>query len=94
MLTKMTLGTRSKWDEFVQSAVFNLNARKHDVTGFSPFYLVYGINPRLPGDIFPPCIYSRDQSEISLQTNRDLTRLGQHRALALKRSQENADVKL
>jgi transposase InsO family protein len=92
MLTKMTLGTREKWDEFVQAAVFNLNARKHDVTGFAPFYLVYGLNPRLPGDTFPPCIFSRSESDISLQTTRELTRLGQNRALALKRSQQNAEA--
>ena len=88
----MTFGTRERWDEFVQAAVFNLNARKHDVTGFAPFYLVYGFNPRLPGDIFPPCIYSTSESDVSLQTTRELTRLGQHRALALKRSQKNAQA--
>jgi hypothetical protein len=92
ILTKMTLGTREKWDEFVQSAVFILNARKHAVTGYAPFYLVYGFDPRLPGDTFPPCIYSRNPDDISLETNRELTRLGQHRALALKNSQRNAQI--
>ena len=91
ILTKMTLGTREKWDQFVEPAVFVLNARTHSVTGYSPFYLVYGINPRLPGDIFPPCIFSRkSDNDLSLQTYRELTRLVQHRALALKNSQENA----
>ena len=89
IITKMSLGTPEKWDKFVNAAAFILNARKHSVTGYSPFYLAYGISPQLPGDVFPPCIYSKN-SDVSLQTHRELTRLGQHRALALKRSQEFA----
>jgi hypothetical protein len=93
ILTKMTRGTQEKWDEFVPSAVFIMNARKHTVTGFSPFSLVYGFQPRLPGDVFPPCIYNtRDPNDISLLTNRELTRLGQNRLLSLQRSQEQAQA--
>jgi hypothetical protein len=91
LITKLAEGSDEKWDDFVAPAVFILNARTHSVTGYSPFFLVYGIEPRLPGDIFPPGIYNtRDPAEVELMTHRDLTRLGQHRALALKRSQQNA----
>jgi hypothetical protein len=90
ILTKLTLGTREKWDEFLPSAVFIINARKHSTTGFSPFFLAYGLHPRLPGDIFPPAVYSKSSSDVEMQTHRELTRLGQYRALALKQSQNHA----
>jgi transposase InsO family protein len=91
LVTKMSLGIRERWDEFVKPAVFILNARTHSTTGFSPFYLVYGVQPRLPGDIFPPIAHRHvTSSDQSLITNRQLTKLGQHRALALSRSHTNA----
>jgi hypothetical protein len=87
IITKMTEGTREKWDEFVKSATFILNARRHSVTGYSPFFLVYGISPRLPGDTHPPCIYTNTEQDIALRTNSELIRLGQHRAASLRNSQ-------
>ena len=91
IITKMSFNAREKWDEFVPSAVFILNARKHSVTGFSPFYLAYGFNPRLPGDISPPCIFNlRDHDDQTMFTERELIRLGQDRAAALYRSQRQA----
>ena len=90
LLTKMTLGTREKWDRFVPSATFILNIRKHAVTGYSPFFLVHGFNPRLPGDVYPPNVYSNSSEDVSLRTSGELIRLGQHRYEALKKSQENA----
>jgi hypothetical protein len=82
IITKMTLGTREKWEKFVEPAAFILNARKHSTTGFSPFFLTYGLNPRLPGDVFPPCTYSKkNDNDISSATHRELTRLSQYRAL-------------
>ena len=90
ILTKMTLGTREKWDDFVPAATFILNARKHSTTGYSPFFLAYGINPRLPGDVYPPCVFSRSPEDVSLKTSSELIRLGIHRAEALKQSQKHA----
>jgi hypothetical protein len=92
LITKMSMGSPSKWDEFLPSATFILNARTHNVTGYTPFSLVYGFQPRLPGDIFPPCIFdTRDPDDISLLTSTELNRLGQNRALALQRSREQQD---
>ncbi|KAH9246790.1 hypothetical protein BASA81_015635 [Batrachochytrium salamandrivorans] len=40
-------------DEYLQQTVFALRVRKHAVTKQSPFYLLYGVHPRLPGDDGP-----------------------------------------
>jgi transposase InsO family protein len=90
LITKMSLGAPSKWDRFVPSATFIVNARKHSVTGYSPFFLVYGIHPRLPNDVFPVEVFGQLPEDISLRTSHELIRLGQHRYEALKRSQAQA----
>jgi hypothetical protein len=38
------------WDEYLTQAVFATRLRIHAVSKYSPFYLLYGVNPRLPGD--------------------------------------------
>jgi hypothetical protein len=50
MLTKYVKGQVHSWDEYVDSSLFSCRIRKHATTGYSPFYLVYGQEPVLPGD--------------------------------------------
>lgn len=51
MLTKYLMGKPTKaWDLFLSQALFSARVRTHSVTGFSPFYLVYGTLPRIPSD--------------------------------------------
>jgi hypothetical protein len=91
IITKMSVHAREKWDEFVNSAVFILNARKHSVTGYSPFFLVYGLQPRLPGDVHPPGVFDlRNANDVAAVTSRELRLLGQARAAALVNSQRQA----
>jgi transposase InsO family protein len=44
--------TKSKveWDEICSSAVFSYRVSTNDATGYSPFFLAHGYNPRLPLD--------------------------------------------
>ena len=39
------------WDELLQSVVFSINTNKSATTGFSPFYLMYGRQARLPFEV-------------------------------------------
>ncbi|CEP16788.1 hypothetical protein [Parasitella parasitica] len=50
MLTKYVKGLIHSWDDYIDSALFSCRIRKHATTGYSPFYLVYGQEPVLPGD--------------------------------------------
>jgi transposase InsO family protein len=51
--TFTTLGNarRDRWDEYLHQALLANRVRTHK---FSPFYLLYGISPRLPMDPRPP----------------------------------------
>ena len=56
MLRKYTQGKIHRWDQFVNAAVFACRIHKHRTTGFSPYFLVYGQDLKLPGDFLPPFI--------------------------------------
>jgi hypothetical protein len=85
MLRKYTNGALHRWDDFVNTALWACRVRIHSTTGFSPFYLTYGREPRLPGDTLQPYIDSTtfdDPRTVADITSRELADLGQHRAAA------------
>ncbi|CAD6186524.1 unnamed protein product [Caenorhabditis auriculariae] len=46
---KMVITT--DWDKLVPAAVFAYNSTKHGTTGESPYFLMYGRDPRIPSEI-------------------------------------------
>lgn len=85
MLRKYTNGAIHRWDDFVHAALWACRIRIHSTTGYSPFYLTYGREPRIPGDISVPYISKdnlKDPRTIADMTSRELADLGQHRAAA------------
>ncbi|CEP06777.1 hypothetical protein, partial, partial [Parasitella parasitica] len=85
MLRKYVNGAIHRWDDFVNTALWASRVRVHSTTGFSPFYLVYGREPKLPGDILRPYITKEmllDKRTVADITSRELELLGQHRAAA------------
>lgn len=48
-----TLGTKQKarWKEYVRPLVHTYNCTRNDVTGFTPYELLFGRSPRLPVDL-------------------------------------------
>jgi transposase InsO family protein len=49
-LTTLTASQPIIWDRYLAQAVFALRARRHTVTGESPFFLCFGMEPRIPGE--------------------------------------------
>jgi hypothetical protein len=91
ILTKLCRGVPERWDVYVHQALLALRSRTHAVTGSSPFYLLYGVEPRLPSDPAPPREYNaRDWNDMAAWTARSLDEVGQVRAAAYIRSQRQA----
>ena len=81
-----------RWDECLEQAVFGIRIRKHSVTKFSPFELIYGQEVRLPADLeFPPRLRApldenERQEALADYNSYKLQQLGQDRAAAYFRS--------
>lgn len=56
MLRKYTNGAFHIWDEYLHTALFACRIRTHATSGYSPFKMVYGQDPVLPGDPLSPYI--------------------------------------
>ncbi len=51
MLKTLTNNQKTNWKESLNKLIFAYNNTKCEVTGFSPFYLLFGRSPRLPVDL-------------------------------------------
>ena len=60
MLLCLSDTQKSKWKDHVNKMVFAYNCTKNNVTGFSPYELLFGRKPRLPIDI----IFGKTQSTV------------------------------
>jgi transposase InsO family protein len=91
ILTKKVRGAIYRWDDFVDETLFAVRTRVHHATGSSPFQLLYGTSPRLPGDDTWPKYWDKthpwDNSE---QRARQLEALGKLREAAQSRLQQQA----
>jgi hypothetical protein len=89
IITKVSNGDPTKWVKILPLAEFIMNARISNSTGFSPFYLSHGVEPRLPGDeipAVPPGHYDlNDEGDVAQLSSNELAKLGQNRAAALQR---------
>jgi hypothetical protein len=61
----------SMWDCYMSSIAWSYNVSLHPVTGYSPFYLVFGREPRLPIDILQSSVkeLKHDVEQYTLDMN-------------------------
>jgi hypothetical protein len=90
ILTKLVAGSTSKWDMFLEQAVFNTRIRPHSITNISPYRLVYGMDPKIPGDDTRPWLCDMDDEIDSAEfQRRELEEIFPAREAA-REAQENA----
>jgi len=63
MLKTLTEKQKSNWKDSLNKLIYAYNATKSEVTGFSPFYLLYGRSPRLPVDMLFSLSPSREHGD-------------------------------
>lgn len=92
LLAKCVQSARHKWDQFIPEALFNIRVRTHSILNKSPFELVYGVQPKIPGDTVQPFVLKqsdpRDNAEIRARL---LEQVGDFRAAAMARSKLSSD---
>ncbi|KAG2212841.1 hypothetical protein INT45_010598 [Circinella minor] len=95
MIRKYVNGEIHRWDEFLVQATFASNIRKHRTTGLSLFFMIYGVEPKIPGDILPPKVTQeidpiQDSEAMTILRKAELIRLTEARADAIERLRANA----
>ena len=65
MLTQYLYGKPvTLWDEYLHQALFAVRIRIHSVSKHSPFFLLYGVDPRLPGDPNEPELSDNQEARL------------------------------
>ncbi|KAI3638678.1 hypothetical protein MIR68_003176 [Amoeboaphelidium protococcarum] len=97
-IATLAAGNPSRWDEYLAEAVFGIRVRTHAVTKSSPFYLMFGVNPRIPGDTHPPLSSMKpldELEEIEVEgaiLARTFEEMGNARRAAYERSLTQAEL--
>ena len=60
MIGKLNPEKRRKWPEHVGSVLIAYNATWSQVTGYSPYFLMFGRRPRLPVDLLFPTVNNQE----------------------------------
>ena len=63
ILSKTIQGAVRHWDKFLSQAVFACRTRVNRNTGKSPFLLLYGVDPKLPGIDIPPFVFNYEETD-------------------------------
>ena len=60
MIGKLDPEKRRKWPEHIGSVLIAYNATRSQVTGYYPYFLMFGRRPRLPVDLLFPTVNNRE----------------------------------
>ena len=62
MIAKMDPGKRAKWPSHLGPILIAYNATWSQITGYSPYFLMFGCRPRLPVDLLFPTVRRNENS--------------------------------
>ncbi|KAE8217789.1 hypothetical protein CF326_g9340, partial [Tilletia indica] len=86
-LTRLLVGKPTRlWDRYLSQTLFACRVRTHSTSGYSPFTLVYGVDPRLPDDPGEGRTLNADVADVAAR----LPRLRSDREAARERSHTRA----
>lgn len=92
MLGTLKTDEKQHWRDFVKPLVHAYNCTKHDATGFTPYELMFGRQPRLPIDLAFNVPLNRHQYRSHSQYVQNLkTRLQESYRLATRNAAKNAE---
>ena len=92
MLGTLLPERKSSWKDHISTVVHAYNCTRHDSTGYTPFELMYGRQPRLPVDVLYNIPPSQGRSESYAKYIQDLrSSLGRAFQLASKESKVMAE---
>ena len=89
MLGTLTPEQKKDWKTFVPSMVHAYNCTKNTSTGFSPYYLLFGREPRLPIDV--EFGLKRGNQQVFPSRSNYMTQLRRRLRLAHKKAKQVAD---
>ncbi|CAD6923626.1 unnamed protein product [Tilletia controversa] len=98
-LTKLLVGQQTRlWDRYLPQALFACRVRTHASTGYSPFQLVYGVEPRLPGEHTGSRVVSGETTDVierlpRLRSAREQARERSHARALKNKSQRDERVR-
>ena len=64
MLGTLELTQKQNWKSHIGSLVHAYNCTKHNTTGFSPYYLMFGRHPRIPVDLVLGKVEDQDTTSV------------------------------
>lgn len=91
MLGTLSQHDKSHWRDFVKPLVHAYNCTKNEVTGFSPYELMFGRQPRLPIDLAFGLPINSDKKSHSQYVSDLKCRLEESYRIATSNAQKNAD---
>ncbi len=92
MLGTLKTQEKARWKDFVKPLVHAYNCTKHETTGFTPYELMFGRQPRLPVDLIFNTTVSQDNLKFHSQYVQSLkTHLQESYKLAQKNAAKSAE---
>ncbi|KAI5618057.1 hypothetical protein C0J50_22646 [Silurus asotus] len=92
MLGTLKAQDKTHWKDFVKPLVHAYNCTKHETTGFTPYELMFGRQPRLPVDLIFNTTVNRDSPKLHSQYVQSLkTHLQESYKLAQKNAAKTAE---